>query len=65
MEAGDAEGWGAGLGGHGDSLVPALQPHLVQKHHGGFDDLAPFLQLGVVVLLLGLQQLGPLCLRLG
>lgn len=47
------------------ALPAAGQPHLVQKHHRGFDDLAPFLQLRVVVFLLGLQQLGPLCLRLG
>lgn len=28
--------------------------HLVKKHHRGFDDLPPFLELGIVVLLLGL-----------
>lgn len=28
--------------------------HLVKKHHRGFDDLPPFLELSIVVLLLGL-----------
>ena len=28
--------------------------HLVKKHHRGFDDLPPFLELRIMVLLLGL-----------
>lgn len=29
-----------------DTPLPgAVQPHLVQQHHRGFDDLTPFLQL--------------------
>lgn len=39
--------------------------HLVKKHHRGFDDLPPFLEFSIVVLLLGLQELGPFCVRLG